>query len=125
MDGTYCEEFIREIVDKCHKNLVVSDWRSRVIVLLCRSLAISARVIFITHDLKHRQQVLFAKVIDIIIEEVKVQIDDKEGSNTLSQGLARGDLFHQFIRHFRSETEMDTAVLRPCIKRRCRFIRGQ
>ena len=83
MYSTYCEEFVSEIVDKCHENLVISDRRGLVVILLCRCLAVSARVVFIAHDLKHRQQVLFAKVIHIIIEEVEIQVDDKEGTNAL------------------------------------------
>ena len=61
-------------------------------------------------------------MIDIIIEEVEVEVDDKEGSYAFGQGLALSYLLHQVIRHFRSETEMDTAVLWPGVERCCRFI---
>ena len=59
---------------------------------------------------------------NIVVEEVEVEIDDKEGTDMLAEVFAFNDLSHQVIWYFWREAEMNTTVLGPRIRVRLRAV---
>ena len=95
MDGTNCKQSVCQLLDQCHEDFILLD-RSRFIVLhgsWCILLVfndleiVPSRVILVTDEFEHRDQVFLSKVIHVVIEKVEVKIDDKEGANSFSKVL--------------------------------------
>jgi len=54
----------------------------------------------LTDDLEDRHEILLSKMKHVVIEEVEVEIDDKEGTYMLPEVFAFDDLSHQVIWYF-------------------------
>jgi len=54
----------------------------------------------LTDDLEDWHEILLSEVKHVVVEEVEVEIDDKEGAYVLAKIFALYDLGHQVIWYF-------------------------
>ena len=84
MNGTHCEQAIGKLVYNSHQDIVASDRTWQFFFHHTRFLYCTSSVFFlVSHYFKDWHQIIFTKMEDTVIEEVKVKIDHEERPDTL------------------------------------------